>query len=314
MLVRIFKSNQKLVSGLVLLFTVLLWIPSFVIEQENQVNSFISTGFFWIDLVLSIILIAIQAIYLNMIVNNYKLVENNTHLTSLMFVTLNSCFLVQFNLNEVLIANTFLLLGIHQLLRLYDAKGGLNLSFNAGLLISIAAVIYFPNAIFLLLLWCGIIYLITPKWRDFVVTLLGFSIPVIYILSYNFVFGKIETLDWSTYNVQVFSLNWDELGLANKGLVFLLIGSIILAFMKIASRLNKGALRTQKMLVLIILMALFGLGTLMLNKGDYLATFVVLTIPISIIMANFFQEFKKQWLTELLFTCLIILMLLGYFS
>jgi hypothetical protein len=313
MLVGVFKSNQKLVNGLVILFTVLLWIPAFFIERDTATASFISSGFLWLDIIIAIILISIQAIYLNIIVNEYKLVENNSHLTSLIFVLFNSCFIKLFSLNQVVIANTFILLGVHQLLRVYDTKGGFALSFNAGFLISIATVIYLPNGVLLLFLWFGLIYMISPKWRDFIITLIGFSIPVIYVVCYSYFFGDLEGFKWTDYIKEVFNLRWSEFSVLLKVLFFVILSVIILSFMRITSFMNKGALRTRKMLVVIIIMTVFGFGTLLLNKVDYLATFVLLTIPISIVVANFFQNIKKKWLSELLFITLLGLIISNYF-
>ena len=104
MLVGIFKSNQKVVNGLVILLTFLLWLPSFFIEKTGLATIFFSTGFIWLDNSIAIILISAQAIYLNVSVNEYKLVENNSHLTSLLFVVFNNCFLTFLNLNYLFIA------------------------------------------------------------------------------------------------------------------------------------------------------------------------------------------------------------------
>ncbi|MDB4534788.1 DUF6427 family protein, partial [Vicingaceae bacterium] len=284
------------------------------IDQSSESAKFISTGFIWLDLAISIALISIQAVYLNIIVNEYKLLDNNSHLASLMFVLLNSAFLLLFSLNQVVIANTFILLGIHQLLRIYDSKGSFALSFNAGFLISIATTIYFPNAIFLLLFWVGIIYMITPKWRDFAITLIGFSVPIIYVVSYSFVFDNLNVLELNSSQTSVYNMNWSILGSIDKALFFIILGILILALLSVISNMSKGVLRTRKMLVVIILMGLFGLGTIILNKADYLATFVVLTIPLSILIANFFQGIKKQWLAELLFLCLLTVIVVNYFS
>ncbi len=313
MLIGVFKSNQKLVNGLVVLLTVLLWISSCFMEYGNEGTNFISTGAQLFDVIISITLISIQAIYLNIIVNEYKLVENNSHITSLMFVIFNSCFPLMFGLNEVVIANTFVLLGIHQLLRLYDTKGGFALSFNAGLLISVATVIYLPNGVFLLFLWFGLIYMISPKWRDFVITLIGFSIPIIYVVSYNFVFGDLSTFELKSYVFGIFNMTWEELSMFGKSLVFMISGLILLALLRVTNGLNNGALRTRKMFVVIIFMVFFGMGTLLLNGADFLATFVVLTVPLSIIVANFFQEIKKQWMAELLFMSLLGIVIINYF-
>lgn len=314
MLIKVFKSNQNLINGLVILLTIFLWLPSFFTPPENSLIAMVSTGFNWLDISIAILLIAAQAIYLNSIVNEYKLVENNTHLTSLIFVIFNSCFFSLFVLNQVVIANSFVLLGVHQLLRLYDNKSSYSLSFNAGFLLSIATVIYLPNAIFLCLLWIGLIYMISPSWRDLVITLLGFSVPVVYFISYHFIVGDLAVLELITHNSTVFSFEWDHLSVLHKLLLSLVVGILLMAFFRLSVTINSGGLRRHKMLKMIVLMSVFSLGSLLFNGLDYLATFVVLTIPSSIVVANLFQHMKKKWLAELLFTFLLGVMLLDYFS
>jgi len=314
MLIGVFKSNQKLVNALVVLTTILLWMPSFFMDRSEVFTSTISAGYLWVDAIITVVLVATQAIYINMIVNEYKLVENNTHLTGLMFVLLNSCFLELFKLNEVLIANTFVLLGIHQLLRLYGTKGDYALSFNAGFLLAIATVIYSPNGIFLFFLWFGIMYMLSAKWRDFMVSLIGFSIPILYVACYNFVFKDFLSFGWLSSSAEVFNFSWIELSRSVKILVFMILGVFFLSLPSLFARLSSGALRTRKMLVLIGCFFFFGLATLFFNQVDYLASFVVLTIPVSVVVANFFQKLKKQWLSELLFMALLIVIIVGYFS
>ena len=314
MFIKVFKSNEKLTNGLVILITLLLSIPSFFIQQNEDVMNFISTGYFWLDKSILILLISIQAVYLNVVANEYKLLENNTHLTALIFVVFNTSFLLLLNLNQVIIANTFVLLGVHQLLKLYDNKVSFSLSFNAGVLISIATVIYFPNGIFILLLWFGLIYLISPNWRDFLITIFGFCLPIIYVVSYNFVIDDSSFLELIPYNLCVFKIDSQVFSFFNNVLFLSIIGVILFAYLKLSIRINRGGLRRSKMLVILIFMSLFGLGTLFFNEFDYLATFVVLTIPVSVIVAIFFQNLKKKWLAELLFLILLVLIILNYFS
>ena len=152
MLIGVFKSNQKIVNVLVMLLAIILWLPSFFIGEDLSSLSLISTKIKWLDTFISLFLVVGQAIYLNFIVNEFKLIQQNSHLTSLFLVVLNSSCLWLLDLNEVVIANTFLLIAFHQVLRLYDANSKLALLFNAGFLIAVASLIYLPNIFYFALL------------------------------------------------------------------------------------------------------------------------------------------------------------------
>ena len=122
----------------------------------------------WLGVVIAIFLIAGQSIYLNIIVNEYKLVKENSHVTSLMLLIFTSGSLLLLNFNQVIIANTFILIAFHQLLRLYNLKNSYAILFNAAFLIALASLIYLPSIVYFVLLWITLIYTTTPKWRDFI--------------------------------------------------------------------------------------------------------------------------------------------------
>lgn len=314
MLIGVFKSNQKLLGVIVILLITLMWLPGFFIDSHIDPSNLLSTNYRWLDIIISILLISFQSIYLNKIVNDYKLVKDNSHLTSLMLLLFNSCGLLVLNLNQVVIANSFIIVVFHQLLRAYNVKNGYALWFNVGFLVSIASLIYLPNVVYLLLVLVVLIYTTTPKWRDFVVILLGFSTPIIYLVTYKFVFENIELLSLNDYFKALFEVKLDDLSIFQKIFFIDLIIISLLAFMTLSSILGKNVVRVRKMLVVVVLMLIMGGGTLFLNQVDYLATFLTMSIPLSIIIANFFQNIKKSWLAELLFVTLIGGLILSYFS
>ena len=312
MLIGVFKSNQKLINGLTVLLLSLLWIPAFFLD--NGTHGLISTGVWWLDLFLMIFLLACQSIYLNYLASEYKLVKDNSHLTSLIYVILNSCFLWFFELNAVVIANTFVLIALHQLFRIYGTKNHFSLSFGTGLLLGLAGLIYFPMFAYFILLWAFLIYTTTPTWRDFFVSLIGLSLPIVYYIVYKFVFGDLLMLNLSDYLNQIFVINWETFTAFNQ---LFLIGLLLIfgfALLKLVAVINSSVVKTSKLLIMAVLMLVLGFGSLFLNQYDFLATFLMTSIPVAIIIANFFQNLKKVWLAEVLFLCLMILMILGYFS
>lgn len=312
MLIGIFKSNQKITNGLVFLLVFLLWIPAFF--SEIVVVKFFSTNIRWLDVVLLIFLIAGQSIYLNFIVSNYKLVKDNSHLTSLIFVVLNSCFFSFSEINKIALTNTFVLVAFHQLLKMYDSKNNYTLSFNAGALIGLSGLIYFPSLIYFILLWIVLFYATTPSWRAFIISLIGLSVPVIYFIVYKFILGSLSSIKFNDYLTRTFSVNWENFTLYNQ--LFLMIVSVILilALLNFFITIGNSVVKISKMLVTVFLMFLFGLVTLFINEQDTLATFLMLSIPLAIIIANFFQNMKKKWLAEVLFACLLFSVTFSYLS
>ncbi|PCI94670.1 MAG: hypothetical protein COB15_13515 [Flavobacteriales bacterium] len=314
MLIRVFKSNQKVVNVLVMLLAIVLWLPSFFIGVDIDSLNLISTQIKWLDISIALFLIISQSIYLNFIVNEYKLIQQSSYLTSLFLVVLNSSCIWMLDLNQVVIANTFLLIAFHQILKLYDVKNSLALLFNSGFLVALASLIYFPSILYFGLVWIGLIYMTTPKIRGFIVSLIGFSVPLIYFFCYKFMLGSLSQIQISDYLLAIFNVEWSSISFLMKASWIVIAVIMLLSFMNLTTALNKGMVKTRKMFFVIVIMSLLSICTLFLNKGDYIATFIMLSIPLSIIVANFFQSINKKWLAELLFTCLFVGIVLSYFS
>ncbi|MBL4594085.1 MAG: hypothetical protein JKX68_09755 [Flavobacteriales bacterium] len=300
---------------LTITLTIVLWLPAFFMDLEIEFSHLVSTNIKWLDIVIAIFLIAAQSIYLNIIVGEYKLVKDNSHLTSLMFVLFNSCCLLLLNLNQVVIANTFVLIAFHQLLRMYNLKNNYAILFNASFLIALASLIYLPYIAYFFLLWLTLIYTATPKWRDFTISLIGLSIPLIYFITYKFVVNDLSEINFNNELITIFNVRWSEFTFFLK--LFFIVFTVItlLSFMSLVSTLNRSGVRVKKMLVVVVgWMSVFGLTTLFMNQFDYLATFLIVSIPLAIVIANFFQNIKKTWLAEILFLCLLGGSILSYFS
>ena len=314
MLIGIFKSNQKIVNVLTLLMVVAFWLPTLFVDSGYKLTNVLFSIHKWIDVTLSVLLITIQSVYLNRIVNEYKLTKNNSHLTSLIFLVLNCCFVFLLNFNQLIVANTFIIMAVHRLLKMYNVKSSFALLFNSGLLISIASIIYFPCVIYFVLMWIVLIYITTPVWRDFIISLLGFSLPFIYFVTYKYVFGSLDDLMVSDYLVNIFNVHFSQLSLFQKILSIFIVLIGLFAFAGLLQTLGKSVVRVRKMLIVVFLMFLLGIATLFLNQYDYMATFVMVSIPLSVIIANYFLNLKKQWFAELVFLCLMITIILSYFS
>jgi hypothetical protein len=321
MLIGVFKSNQRAINIVVIVFVVLLWLPSFYYHPDININKNSLFLFFesvidlrWLNSVVSILFIIGQAIYLNHIANEFKLVKNNTHLISLMFIVLNGLSMSILTFSPVLIINWIVLLVIHQVFSIYNLKSAFSLSFNVGLLIGIGVMFYLPIIVLIPLLWFGLIYTKTVLWREFALSIIGLLVPLSYGIGYYFLtdqFISFHFIDWSApffkYDYNLWSFySWIPFifigGLAIFGCFFYLLNS------------NSNTVRIRKHILLTVVVLLLFLTTILINGRDFLSTYMLSTIPLSIIIAYFFNEIKKKWLDEIIFLAFIGVIILGYFS
>jgi len=271
-------------------------------------------GFAIIDYLIVVSMICFQAVYFNRMVNREKLVENNTYLTSLFIVFFNCAAFMMVDLSEVIIANSFVVLSLGQLFKIYNEKYKMAQVFNASLLMGIATVIYPPNIIGLLLIFLLIFYLTTPIWRDVFVLLLGYLLPMVYVMVYHFFMGGIDELGAGILERIDVGVRATEL--IPGALLFLVIVAVMslaasLSFMK---AIASGVVKVRKLLWTVVIVGLFGCSTYLLNGGNLMKLLVTLTLPLSILMANFFERLRHQWMAEVFFLVLVAGLGWFYFS
>ena len=318
MLVNIFKSNQKGISILVLIVSIILWIPSFRVDQNQLINTG-SLPFYLSNNVLifsiSALLIGLQAIYLNYIVNEFKLLSSRTHLPALLFVVLNVGISSLLVFTPLLIVNSLLLMVLHQLFLVYNQNNASSLSFNIGILIAVVLLIYPPLLFLFFLLWITLLYTKPPNWRELVIAILGFLLPVAFYVAYYFLIDQLlKVVTYGLGGYRVFTPVAFPVTILGKSFFFVLFLIGVFAGFNFLKVLSSHVVKVKKHLVMIILLLLILLSTLLFNSLDYMATYVLLTIPLAIVLANYLNELKKKWLAELLFAILLLAIAVGYFS
>lgn len=318
MLIQTFKSNQKFISVLVIFVAVLMWIPSFWVEQSLLINEdalFFNLTNNVLVFLLSSILIGIQGVYLNYIINEYKLLSARTFLPALFYVVFNAAMMSSMAFTVIIIVNTLLLIVLHQLFLIYNKGLAFSLSFNVGFIVAIAALLYPPIIIIFPLLWFVLFYTKTPNWRELVISILGLLVPISFYVSYFYLTGQLILLDnFGMESYQIFdgglmSNNWME----NLFFYLLIVITGFTGFHFIKTITNH-VVRVKKYFLILTVFIFLLLSTRFLNDFDNIATYLLMTIPLSIFVADYFNNIKRKWLAELIFGGLLAAIIVGHFS
>lgn len=317
MIVKIFKTNQIIANIFIVLLAVLLLIPGYfsVIELNlanySLFNFDIKNRFF--NVLLTSLLIGFEGVFLNFIINQEKLIKGNTHLIGLFYVVLNSAVSILFSINPIIISNAFIITVLFLFFKLYSLNNAKTLLFNTGLLLGMSVLIYAPLFCLFPLIWIVLSYTRTPNFRDFFVSLFGFLLPFTYLFAYLYLNNKLYTsnyIDW-IYYPSVFLIQ-----ILNKPYIYylvVLIGFVLLAFFSMFFQLGRDVIKDRKLFIVLILLSLFLIATVIFNREDYNSLYILLTIPFSVFLANYFNKLKKEWLAEVFFTILFLGILGGYF-
>lgn len=321
MIVKIFKTNQIIANIFIVILSVLLWIPAYFNVVEISFSNYSICNFFikflenfwWLNILFSSLMVGFQAVFLNFIINQEKLVKGNTHLVGLFYVVLNGALTLLFTINSILIANTFIITVLFLLFKLYSLNDAKSLLFNVGFLTGLATLVYSPLFCLFPLIWIVLSYVRTPSFRDYFISSLGFLLPLVYMVAYLYLTDGLfatNIIDW-IYFPAIFSS--DLLNQPNLYYVLVLGSFIFLSASSLMLQLSREVVKDRKLFVVLILLALFIVLTLVFSRNDFVTLYLLLSVPSSIILANYFNKLKKEWLSEVFFIIIVLGILASYF-
>jgi hypothetical protein len=319
MLLKILKSNRAVNFFLFPFLGILFWLKSLISprtytfyngETDNILYKPIHTLTIEIpilQIIIPLILIIGMALIMLQLNNRYNIIRIRTMLPAPLFILIVSGFSNLHTMHPVYFAAFFVLLAIYRLFSAFDEVKPYSPAFDSGFFLGVAALFYF-NAFILFpafIIGLGVLSR-EPKWREFIVNIIGFFLPFIFAFSYVFVFGKVpeylETLKLNTFT-SVGNLKSNLPVLGYLGILFILI---LLGTIRIVQQYNAKKVSTRKYFIVLFLVFLFMLISFTLIPATSLEIFVITVIPVTLLLANFFVFMKGRFWGEFLFSLLLI--------
>lgn len=185
-LLSLFRTNQFVVNILLLFYAAIVRMASFLVpvEQVNEVGGVLavwvyqfvapaSTG----GAIVALILVCFQALLVNIILSRHRMASELTLLPGMFYILLASCITEFLYLSPVLLATTFYLLAISELLDTYKKYSAAGEIFNIGLWIGLASLFYSSMIAFVLLAIVGLRSLRAFKFKEQLILFFGFMAP-----------------------------------------------------------------------------------------------------------------------------------------
>lgn len=143
---------------------------------------------------LAVVMLFLQAIYLNAIVVRHKLFGKTTYIPAYLYITLSSLHPSLSSFSEALLINWCMLGTLHILLNFHNTTQPRKMVFNAGFLACIAALLHFPALGYMILLCSALLLLRSFNPAEWVVGLMGYFTPVYFFTALLFLFDKLNLL------------------------------------------------------------------------------------------------------------------------
>lgn len=320
MLRKILYANSFLPIVIIILIIIIIWPTSFNTNFQVSPPVVASPLYAYlislvghspiIIILLSVIIVAIEAFLINHILIENELIPRNSTIAAFLFIILSGLFIDFINLNPVLIANLFIISAIWLFMRIYNLADAYPIILNIGTLIGIASLFYFPSIIFLILIWIGFIIYRIIKWREWIISIIGFIIPYIFLISYYFGVNQLNTrLEEYINCLQI--INFNSFSPSPFAFVTgIIIGVLFLfSFLKLLLAINEKAIRIRKSTSFLIWYMLSSIILFLFSKNyALLGVFMILT-PLSIIISIFVNNIKKTFWFEGILWVLTVLMI-----
>lgn len=319
----IFRTNQLLVSALLLVFiAVLRAYPFFFpIEWEAPKYGLVSAHIYqmtgqtsWVAFLSASILVFLQGIIINSLTSFHRLDREITMIPGLIYITLCSILPEFLVFSPVLIANTFLLIATLELLKTYKNAACSDRIFNVGFWLTIASFCYVPYLGFTLGMMIGFRILRPFRFGERIAFFSGIIIPY-FLTGVSFYLMDDFHVFWEMQFAEIGVINFFPLALslssALKISLFILL--IVLAVVSYRLYTAKKNIDVQKKIDVFFWLLFSSLFIFAFHQALYMEQLLALGIPLSIFLSLNLTAIANRWAEIWYFFVILSILLVQYY-
>lgn len=264
--------------------------------------------------IVSTLFVVIQALLINRIVINFRLMDSPNYLAAFVYLLLVSMIPDFLSLHPFIVANTFFIIAVGFIANTYKKpKASLSI-FNIGFLISISSLIYFPFLVFYAFASLSLMVIRSYNLVERLQLFCGFLTPY-YLLSIYFYWNDGLSSFFSDYivgNVRypsgLFSL--DKMYIITLSTALLLV---VFSLFSYGSMIRKKGIQIEKVTDVIYWIFIFAFFGVFFWNNLSIYHFLFLAFPASIILSNNIFLLKNTAIAEILGLSLVFIIFAIHF-
>ncbi len=324
MLIQKFRKYQFSTPLVLLLSGLVLWLDGFILysrvnislEEAAPLYNLVG-GLFknypLLNVSLAFVFLYFQSFMVNQLVTSKNLIDRQSFLPGFLYLVLMSSSFEMLSLHPVLFANFFLIIALNKILEVYDEKDVMLEVFNVGMLISLAGLFYFPALVLFILLIIALGIYFLANLRGVIASLLGFLTPFLFLGVYYYwrdvLALKFEEL-FSGFGV--FHIFRQDFSAFSKVYGVFLVVLAFFAFLSLVFRyLGDKPVRIRKRFTVVLYYFMVSVVSAFFVTHYFDVLYGLFMLPLSIVLAVFFQEIKRNVWAEVLFSLMIFLIVAG---
>jgi len=322
-ILKFYKSDNPLVLVSLPVIAVLFWLPGLLNPADVDFSN-TSPLFQWINdglsplfsRIVAMTIVVISGLIINGIINNNEIFDRNTFLPALMYLISMSAIKEYQVLSPIVISNLFWILAFRRLFNIYRQISCKKEVFDATLLLLIGALFYFPSIFMLPIVWVALKIIRPFAWREWVIPFFTFVIFGIYwVVSLLLGNGLNDWSEFVSFNSEQYTameviVSWPYYVVFS--VLFILVN---FSGYQISKQSKGSSLRYRKIISFFIFIMVLTISILLFVK--YFSNEDVYTlvgaVPLSLLITFYFNYAKKEWLSQLFFYTVFLLLLVNIY-
>lgn len=318
MLIRFFRSSFLVQYVALLILGIALWAPAFLRPEVSLPETGLVSPLFqflagllppvpWLPGLAGLILVFAIALVLNSIFIYHDMVPKNSLLPALLFTLFMSSGKDYLTLYPALLAALPMTFFLHQVYMLYDDQENLNRALTIGILGALSSLLYTPLMVMVLFVWIVFLIYRMLHWREWLIALIGFCLPYLYLVVYYFWMDKLDVFfdGYFYYLVTVvqFTGSSDLLQFS----VWIVFGLLLMlpSIVRILSTLGSQNIAFRRKMSVTVWLAIF--ATLMIITPGNIGSNNLLYLPAAGIVAYHLGSVKKSAWNELVILAYLVM-------
>lgn len=318
MILRILKSSNPLNYFIYLIIGILFWMGSFWFPNSYQFfdgenNSIlyhpiyqVTLGNPFIQVLISLFIVLFIAFLIQQINSRYAIIRVRTKLPIAIYIIIVGGFTSMHTLHPVFFGAVFLLVGIHSLFSIFNNSNPETDIFNAGLFLAVGSLFYFNLIVILPAFLIAVSVLRRErKWREYLILIIGFIIPVLFALSYAFFTDQLNELFLTFLNNIITPVNHFKANYALQGFLALLVFLTIIGSIKMMQQYDSKKVSIRKYYLVLFIIFIFSMLSFIFVPATSQEMLVIAVLPVTFLISNLFASIESVFWRELLLTLLM---------
>lgn len=256
------------------------------------------------------LLLFLQAVLITRMVRRYRIIPDDILFPAAFYLLVASAIPAFLDLSPQMIANTFLIIALDQLMQSYRNNSAAHNIFNVGFWISIASLFYFSYLSFLLISLFGLPFIRRFSLREILMILIGAIVPYFLIGAYYFWIDALPYFLEQHIYTNLGVLDFKDTAALNTYVALGIMGFMLLIVLSQYARLMlRKNIQFQKQVGIFYFVLLVSIGSLFMQSNVDLGHLMILSLPLGISLGFIVRDLPRLG-GEALHLVLLILILL----